>query len=90
MKAFDGVTIRVCIIVAVVLVAVGVTAALAQDPATNKPAAQSTFRTPLVRDLELVDQVKGLAAKVAALEAKNAEMAKKIADLESKLAAVRR
>jgi hypothetical protein len=80
---------RVCVIVTVVLAAIGVTMAVAQDPATNKPA-QQTFRTPLVRDIELLDQVKALTARVAALEAKNAEMAKKMADLETKLAAARR
>lgn len=90
MKAFGGATVRAGIITSIVLAAVVAGAAFAQDPATNKPAPQQTFRTPLVRDLDLLDQVRALAARVTALEAKNTELVKKVADLEAKVAAVRK
>lgn len=60
---------------------------IAQDSTTNKPPQQA-FRTPLVRDLDLLDQVKGLTARVADLEAKNADLAKKLSALEAKVAAL--
>ena len=66
------------------------TIAVAQEPATNQPALPQSFRTPLARDMELVDQVKALSARVADLETKNAALAKKLADLEAKLAAARK
>lgn len=63
--------------------------AVAQNSATNKPAPPA-FRTPLVRDLELVDQVKSLNSRVADLEAKNADLLKRVAALEAKLASARK
>lgn len=78
-------------VLAVVLLAtsIGWSTAVAEEPATVKPAPQPAFRTPLVRDLELVDQVKALTTRIADLEAKNAELAKKLAAVEAKLATIK-
>jgi hypothetical protein len=64
--------------------------AVAQEPATNQPTLPPSFRTPLIRDMELIDQVKALSARVATLETKNADLAKKLADLEAKLATAKK
>lgn len=90
MKAFNRTFIVAGLTAGLIMAAAGVKTAFAQDPATNKPAPQQSFRTPLVRDLDLLDQVKALTARVTALEAKNAELVKKMADLEARVAAARR
>lgn len=78
-------------VLAVVLLAtsIGWSTAVAEEPSTAKPAPQPVFRTPLVRDLEPVDQVKALTAGIADREAKNAELAKKLAAVEAKPATIK-
>jgi hypothetical protein len=70
-----------CVVWAAVCVAVLVTAGAAwfahgQDVVTN--AVPEGFRTPLVRDLALVDQVNALAKRVEVLEGQIQDMKKKV------------
>jgi hypothetical protein len=90
MKTYVKSTFLSALTVGLVSTAIGLSAAIAQEPATNKPAPSPYFRTPLVRDLDLVAQVNALSARVAELETKNADLAKKVASLEAKAAAVKK
>ncbi len=82
--------VRTTALAAVLLAtSIGMSTSTAQEPSTNKPAPAPVFRTPLVRDLELLDQVKALSARIADLEAKNADLARKLAAVEAKLATIK-
>lgn len=70
---------------AAIAAAICISTAMAQQPATNAPPS---FRVPLVRDMELLDQVKALTARVTDLETRNADLTKKVASLEARLAAL--
>ena len=91
MKKLVKATFLTVLTAGLIATAIGPSAVMAQDPATtNTPALPPSFRTPLIRDMDLIDRVKALSVRVADLEARNTELAKRLAELEVRLGTIKK